>query len=107
MAREATADSVAACRSAGKTAVADRRHGNVEWYRGRDANRKEGASGFRPIGRAGGGAWRRRPKRAEDRITERERKIGQQAVVIKDLRRGFGQPNKGNGGTGSRESSRP
>ena len=81
-------------------------------YRWRDAYRKEGTSGFRPIGRP---EWslENKAKKAEDRITELERKIGQQAVVIDFLRRAFrrveelGQPNKGNGGNASMERSRP
>ena len=81
-------------------------------YRWRDAYRKEGASGFRPVGRP---EWslENKAKKAEDRITELERKIGQQAVVIDFLRRAFRrveelrQPNKGNGGTASMERSRP
>ena len=81
-------------------------------YRWRDAYRKEGTSGFRPIGRP---EWslENKAKKAEDRITELERKIGQQAVVIDFLRRAFKrveelrQPNKGNGGNASMERSRP
>ena len=81
-------------------------------YRWRDAYRKEGTSGFRPIGRP---EWslENKAKKAEDRITELERKIGQQAVVIDFLRRAFKrveelrQPNKGNGGTASMQRSRP
>ena len=81
-------------------------------YRWRDAYRKEGSSGFRPIGRP---EWslENKAKKAEDRIAELERKIGQQAVVIDFLRKAFKrveelrQPNKGNGGTASMERSRP
>jgi len=81
-------------------------------YRWRDAYRKEGAGGFRPIGRP---EWslENKARKAEDRITELECKIGRQAVVIDFLRRAFRrveelrQPNKGNGGTASMERSRP
>ena len=81
-------------------------------YRWRDAYRKEGTSGFRPIGRP---EWslENKAKKAEDRITELECKIGQQALVIDFLRRAFKrveelrQPNKGNGGNASMERSRP
>jgi transposase len=80
-------------------------------YRWRDAYRKEGKAGFRRIGRPG---WtkERRDKGSQVRITELERKIGQQAVLIDFLRRAFKrveelrQPNKGNGGTASTEKSK-
>ena len=70
------------------------------------------ARGFRPIGRP---EWslENKAKKAEDRITELECKIGQQALVIDFLRRAFKrveelrQPNKGNGGTASMQRSRP
>ena len=57
-------------------------------YRWRDAYRKEGAAGFRPIGRP---EWslEKKAKKAEDRISELECKIGQQAMVIDFLRRAF------------------
>ena len=81
-------------------------------YRWRDAYRKEGATGLRPIGRP---EWslEKKAKKAEDRITELECKIGQQAMVIDFLRRAFRrvgelrQPSKGDGGTASMERSKP
>ena len=81
-------------------------------YRWRDAYRKEGAIGFRPIGRPG---WSQEKKAegAEARITELERKVGQQAMVIDFLRRAskrveeLRRPSKGSGGTASMERSRP
>ena len=81
-------------------------------YRWRDAYRKEGVSGFRPIGRSG---WseQKQAEAAEARISELERKIGHQTMVIDFLRRAFRRveelrrPNKGNGGTASMERSRP
>lgn len=70
-------------------------------YRWRDAYRKEGAAGFRPIGRPG---WSQENKQneAEVRITALECKIGRQAMVIDFLRRAFKRveglrrPSKGN-----------
>lgn len=81
-------------------------------YRWRNAYRKEGTAGFRPIGRPG---WslEDKAKGAEARISELERKIGQQAMVIDFLRGAFKrveelrQPSKGDGGTASMERSRP
>jgi transposase len=81
-------------------------------YRWRDAYGEEGAGGFRPIGRP---EWslENKARKAEDRITELECKIGRQAVVIDFLRRAFRrveelrQPNKGNGEIASMERSRP
>jgi transposase len=81
-------------------------------YRWRNAYRKEGTAGFRWIGRPG---WspEDQVKGAEARISELERKIGQQALVIDFLRRAFKrveesrQPSKGDGGTASMERSRP
>jgi transposase-like protein len=81
-------------------------------YRWRNAYYKEGTAGFRPIGRPG---WNLedQAKGAESRISELERKIGQQAMVIDFLRKAFKrveelrQPSKGNGGTASMERSRP
>jgi len=81
-------------------------------YRWRDAYRKEGATGFRPIGRP---EWslENKAKKAEDRVTELECKIGQQAMVIDFLRRAFKrvgalrQPSKGDGGTAFMERSKP
>jgi transposase-like protein len=81
-------------------------------YRWRDAFRKEGIPGFRPIGRPG---WseQKQAEAAEARISELERKIGHQTMVIDFLRRAFKRveelrrPNKGNGGTASIQRSRP
>jgi transposase-like protein len=81
-------------------------------YRWHHAYRKEGTAGFRPIGRPG---WslENKAKEAEERITELECKIGQQAMVIDFLRRAFKrvgelrQPSKGDGGTASMERSKP
>ena len=81
-------------------------------YRWRDAYCKDGIAGFRPIGRPG---WNLedKAKGAESRISELERKIGQQAMVIDFLRKAFKrveelrQPSRGNGGTASMERSRP
>ncbi len=81
-------------------------------YRWRNAYRKEGTAGFRAIGRPG---WslEDQAKGAEARISELERKIGQQALVIDFLRRAFKrveesrQSSKRDGGTASMERSRP
>jgi transposase-like protein len=81
-------------------------------YRWRDAYRKEGAVGFRSIGRPG---WSQKSKQkeAEARITELESKIGRQAMVIDFFRRAFRRveglrrPSKDNGGPASMERSRP
>jgi transposase-like protein len=81
-------------------------------YRWRDAYRKEGVARFRPIGRPGGSQQKQGPA-AEGRISELERKIGQQAMVIDFFRRAFKRveesraANKGTGGTASMERSRP
>ena len=81
-------------------------------YRWRDAYRQEGRAGLRPTGRPG----RSQPKQAqaaEERISDLERKIGQQAMVIDFLRRAFKRveelrpPGKRTGGTASMERSRP
>ena len=57
-------------------------------YRWRETYRKEGISGFRPIGRSG---WsqEKQDEAAAARIGELERKIGRQAMVIDFLRRAF------------------
>jgi len=81
-------------------------------YRWREAYRKDGISGFRPIGRSG---WsqEKQAEAAEVRISELERKVGHQTMVIDFLRRAFKRveelrrPSKGNGGTASMERSRP
>ena len=81
-------------------------------YRWRDAYRKEGAAGFRPIGRPG---WSQenKQKEAEGHITALECKIGRQAMVIDFLQRAFKcveglrRPSKGDGGPASMERSRP
>ena len=81
-------------------------------YRWRNAYCQEGRAGFRPMGRPG---WHLedQAKAAEERISELERKIGQQAMVIDFLRRAFKrveelrQANRGDGGTASMERSRP
>jgi transposase len=81
-------------------------------YRWRDAYRKEGAIGFRPIGRPG---WSEEKKAegTQARIAELERKVGRQAMVIDFLRRAskrveeLRRPSKGNGATASMEKSRP
>ena len=81
-------------------------------YRWREAYREKGAAGLRPIGRPG---WSQesRQKEAEGRISELERKIGQQTVVIDYLRKAFNrveglrQPSRGNGGTASMEKWKP
>ena len=81
-------------------------------YRWREAYRKEGISGFRPIGRSVG-SEKKQAEAAEARIQELERKVGHQTMVIDFLRRAFKRveelrrPNKGNGGTASMERSRP
>ena len=81
-------------------------------YRWREAYRKEGISGFRPIGRSAG-SEEKQVEAAEARIRELERKVGHQTMVIDFLRRAFKRvaelrrPNKGNGGTASMERSRP
>ncbi len=81
-------------------------------YRWRNSYRKEGAVGFRPIGRPG---WSEEKKQEETevRITALESKIGRQAMVIDFLQRAFKRvggvrrPSKGNGGPASTERSRP
>lgn len=81
-------------------------------YRWRDAYRKEGANGFRPIGRPG---WSQenKQKESEKHITALECKIGRQAMVIDFLRKAFTRveglrrPSKGDGGPASTERSRP
>jgi len=84
-------------------------------YRWREAYRKEGVSGFRPIGRSARSqvSPEKQAAGAEARIQELERKVGRQAMVIDFLRRAFKrveesrQPSKGNGGTASMERSKP
>lgn len=81
-------------------------------YLWRDAYRKEGVAGLRPIGRRG---WspENQQKGAEARIASLEGKIGRQAMVIDFLRRAFKRveglrrPSKGDGGPASTERSRP
>jgi transposase-like protein len=81
-------------------------------YLWRDAYRKEGAAGLRPIGRRG---WspENQQKGAEARIASLEGKIGRQAMLIDFLRRAFRRveglrrPSKGDGGPASMERSRP
>jgi transposase len=79
-------------------------------YRWRNAYRKEGAAGFRWIGQR---SPETQAKATGERISELERKIGQQAMVIDFLRRAFNrveescQPSKGDGGTASMERSNP
>ena len=81
-------------------------------YRWREAYRKDGISGFRPIGRSG---WsqEKQDKATAARISELERKVGHQTMVIDFLRRAFKRveelrrPSKGNGGAASMERSRP
>ena len=81
-------------------------------YRWLEAYRKEGISGFRPIGRSG---WSqdKQAEVAEVRISQLECKVGHQAMVIDFLRRAFKRveelrrPSRGNGGTASMERSRP
>jgi transposase len=81
-------------------------------YRWREAYRKEGISGFRPIGRSGGSP-EKQAAAAEARIRELERKVGHQTMVIDFLRRAFKRvgelrrPSKGHGGTASMERSKP
>lgn len=57
-------------------------------YRWRTAYRKEGAAGFRPIGRPG---WKPESKvqEYEARINELQKKVGQQTMVIDFLRKAF------------------
>ena len=84
-------------------------------YRWREAYRKEGVSGFRPIGRSARSqvSPEKQAAGAEARIQELERKVGRQAMVIDFLRRAFKrveelrQPSKGDGGTASMERSKP
>jgi transposase len=79
-------------------------------YRWREAYRREGISGFRPIGRSPG-SQEKQAEAAEGRIRELERKVGHQAMVIDFLRRAFKRveelrrPSKGDGGTASMERS--
>jgi len=81
-------------------------------YLWRDAYRKEGLAGLRPIGRRG---WspEDQQKEAEARIASLEGKIGRQAMVIDFLRKAFKRvdgsrrPSKGDGGPASMERSRP
>lgn len=81
-------------------------------YRWRKAYREKGAAGLRPIGRPG---WSQesKQKEAEGRMSELERKIGQQTLVIDFLRKAFKrveglrQPSRGNGGTASMEKLKP
>jgi transposase len=81
-------------------------------YRWREAYRKDGISGFRPIGRSG---WsqEKQDKATQARISELERKVGHQAMVIDFLRRAFKRveelrrPSKGTGGAASMERSKP
>jgi transposase len=81
-------------------------------YRWRQAYRKEGTAGFRPIGRSG---WDLDSKRKEAvaRLARLECKIGQQALVIDFLQRAFKRveglrrPSTGNGESASMERSRP
>ncbi len=81
-------------------------------YRWRNTYRKEGTAGFRWIGRPER-SQEEQAKAAEARISDLERKVGQQALVIDFLRRAFKrveglrQPSKGDGGTASMERSRP
>ena len=53
-------------------------------YRWREAYRKEGVSGFRPIGRSARSqvSPKKQAAGAEARIQELERKVGRQAMVI-------------------------
>jgi transposase len=81
-------------------------------YRWRNTYRNEGTAGFRWIGRPGR-SQEEQARAAEARISDLERKVGQQAMVIDFLRRAFKrveglrQPSKGDGGTASMERSRP
>ena len=81
-------------------------------YRWREAYRKEGVSGFRPIGRSAP-SQEKQAEAAEARIQALERKVGHQAMVIDFLRRAFKRveesrrPNNGDGGIASMERSRP
>jgi transposase len=68
-------------------------------YRWRDAFRKDGAAGLRPIGRPPGAPNPLRPatspeEAAARRVAELERKIGQQALDIDFLRRAFKRVNE-------------
>lgn len=81
-------------------------------YRWRDAYRRAGTAGFREIGRP---EWsvEKQAEAAATRISELERKVGHQAMVIDFLRRAFKRveelrrPSTGSGGTASMERSRP
>jgi transposase len=81
-------------------------------YRWRDAYRKEGVSGLRPIGCPKGDEVKA-AKKLEAEVGVLQSKIGQQTMVIDFLRRAFKrveelrQLSKGNGGTASMEKSRP
>jgi transposase len=80
-------------------------------YRWRDAFRKEGAEGLRPIGRPG---WSddNKAKDFESRIAALQGKVGQQTMVIDFLRKAFKRveelrrQTRSNGVTASMERSK-
>ena len=80
-------------------------------YRWRNAIRKEGPGGLRPIGRPG---WSddRKAKELTAQIAELQNKVGQQTMVIDFLRRAFKRveelrrQSKSNGVTASMERSK-
>ena len=81
-------------------------------YRWRAAYRKEGAAGFRAIGRPG---WKPESKAQayEAQIAELQKKVGQQTMAIDFLRKAFRRvedsrrQNRGAGVRASMERSRP
>jgi transposase len=81
-------------------------------YRWRDAYRKEGVSGLRPIGCPKGDEVKA-AKKLEVEIGVLQSKIGQQTMVIDFLRRAFKRveelrrQNRSNGVTASTEKSKP
>ena len=79
-------------------------------YRWRDAYQKQGATGFRPIGRPG---WseENKVKEVEARMSELQRKVGEQTMMIDFFRKAFRRveelrrQSRSNGATASTERS--
>ena len=82
-------------------------------YRWREAYRKGGVAGFRPVGRPRQPDQRQAPEKGNARIQELERKVGQQTLVIDFLQKAFKRvaelrrPSRSAGATASTAKCKP